>query len=290
MGEHIPGKFRAGAELTRPANCALAGLAVLIGALISGGTAGWSVYLLAFLAAFLISGGGNALNDFFDRKIDKINRPDRPIPSGRIKPREALRISEALFLAGLVAAALLRNIPCLLLAGFNTLVLIAYSSNLKRTGLPGNIAIGYLVGSTFLFGGLALYPFRREFLPPSLSLLVLLSFLSTVGREVVKSIQDFEGDRRLGLQTFPIKHGKRAGAAAACAFILAAVCLSPLPLLYGILGAGYAIFLLPSLLSFLAAVGWIAKSQTKSSAGRASSYCKLGMFFGLLAFIAGAFF
>lgn len=290
MGECIPSKtekLSAGLKLIRPMNCLLAGIAVVIGAFVAGGKADWYFYMLAFLTAFKISGGGNAINDFFDRKIDEINRPDRPIPSGKIKPAEAVKISKIFFLAGLAAAALMRNIPCLLLAGFNSLVLVAYSARIKRAGLLGNIAIGYLVGSTFLFGGIALYPFRSEFLPASLLLLVLLSFFSTVGREIIKSIQDFEGDKRLGLETFPIKYGKRAGAAAASVFVLVAVLLSPLPLAYGVLGTGYVLFLPISLLAFITAVGEIVKSQTKKSAARASNYCKLGMFFGLLSFLAG---
>jgi len=293
VGEHIPSKIEklsAGLKLIRPLNCLLAGIAVIIGAFVAGGKGDWYFYLLAFLTAFMISGGGNAINDFFDRKIDKINRPDRPIPSGKIKPAEAVKISKILFLAGFATATLMRNMPCLLLAGFNALMLVAYSARLKRTGLPGNITIGYLVGSTFLFGGIALYPFRQEFLPASLLLLVLLSFFSTVGREIIKSIQDFEGDKRLGLETFPIRYGKRTGAAVASMFVLIAICLSPLPLVCGILRTGYVLFLPMSLFAFITAIGEIVKAQTKKSAAMASNYCKLGMFFGLLSFMAGTIF
>lgn len=269
----------------RPVNCLLAGLAVLIGGFVSGGS-NLLAYSLAFAAAFLITAGGNAVNDFFDRDIDRVNRPERPIPSGRIRPKDALRVSRALFVAGLALSAAC-NLSCLALAGFNAAVLVAYSAKLKRLGLPGNLTVAYLVGSTFLFGGLA----QRSgagFLPASVVVLFLLSFLSTTGREIIKSIQDVRGDRKLGLRTFPVVHGRKAAAALASAFIISAVCLSPLPSALGILGPLYAFLFVPSVFVFVAAAVQILRSQTAGSAKKASLYCKLAMFIGLLAFIGGA--
>ncbi len=282
MGESI----RELIELTRPVNCLLAGLAVLIGGFVSGGSS-LQAYLLSFIAAFLITGGGNAINDFFDRDIDRINKPGRPIPSGRVRLKDVLMVSRLLFVAGMVFAAALRSLPCLLLAGFNAAVLVAYPARLKRSGLPGNLTIAYLVGSTFLFGGLAQSASGTWSLAPTF-ILFLLSFLSTAGREIIKSIQDMVGDRRLGLRTFPIVHGKRKAAVTASALIFSAVCLSPLPSALDIFGPLYAILLVPSLFIFTAAAVEILKSQAKISAGRASLYCKIAMFIGLLAFIGGA--
>ncbi len=100
-------------ELMRYGNCLMAGFAAVIGTLIafniliswsfSSGFAGSFPFLdagLVFLVVFLVSGAGNTINDYFDIKIDSINRPERPIPSGRVKAKEAFYFSYLLFSLG----------------------------------------------------------------------------------------------------------------------------------------------------------------------------------------------
>jgi len=192
-------------ELIRPLNCLLAGLAVLIGAIVAGGGELPYVAGVAFAAAALISGAGNAVNDYFDKDIDAVNRPHRPIPSGMLSARTAVTLGSGLFGVGVVLAALI-NLPCLALAALNSAILVIYSAELKRRGLAGNLTIGYLVGSTFLFGGLAVSEISV------VGILAIMAVLSTVGRELIKGIEDMRGDRKLGLRTFPLRYG--AGKAA----------------------------------------------------------------------------
>lgn len=100
-------------ELMRYGNCLMAGFAAVIGTLIafnilmsgpvSSSFARSFPFLdagLVFLVVFMVSGAGNAINDYFDIKIDSINRPERPIPSGRVKAKEALYFSYLLFTLG----------------------------------------------------------------------------------------------------------------------------------------------------------------------------------------------
>ncbi|MDI6642803.1 MAG: geranylgeranylglycerol-phosphate geranylgeranyltransferase [Candidatus Hodarchaeaceae archaeon] len=278
-------------ELARPLNCLLAGVAVLIGAVVTVGHANIPGLTLisAFAAAALVAAGGNAINDYFDRKIDRINRPERPIPAGRIKASEALIMAQVLFVLGVVLTVFL-NPYCVLLAGFNALVLAFYAWGLKRRGLAGNFAIGYLVGSTFLFGGLATAHLRAgPLIPTELLVLVLMAALSTVGRELIKSIQDMRGDRKLGFKTLPLMHGAGKAAALAVGFMGAAIALSPLPYLLGIFGPQYLALVAASIAAFIAAAGLIARSQEPKAAGRASLACKIGMGLGLLAFLVGVF-
>jgi geranylgeranylglycerol-phosphate geranylgeranyltransferase len=285
-------------ELVRPLNCVFTGIAVIIGGIVAieGGTApGW-IYILAFCTAAFIAAGGNAINDFFDRDIDKVNRPERPIPSKRLTPQEALKTAQILFIAGIVLSIFLFNLYCFALAGLNSLVLVTYSGVLKRRGLPGNLAIGYLVGSTFLFGGLATSVWRAlestpsPLIPTGLLILVLMAAFSTLGRELIKAIQDMPGDKKLRLETFPLRHGRGKAAALSIAFLLIAVLLSPIPYLHGIFGEPYLYFLVPAVISFFVACGIIAVSQKPRMAGKASLACKVGMALGLLAFLAGALF
>ena len=191
-------------EILRPFNCMMAASQP---SSVWPSPAAWNLKLIAliFFAVFLITGAGNAINDYYDREIDAINRPKRPIPSGRILPGAAFRYSLALFAAGCILAGLVNQI-CLFVAAFNSILLFFYARNLKATPLAGNISVAFLTGSTFLFGGAAAgaaglvanqVPFG-------------LSFLASMSREIAKDIEDMAGDRQGGARTLPILAGERA--------------------------------------------------------------------------------
>ena len=131
----------------------MAAAAAIVGLAIAGGLEPLAAALI-FLTVFLITGAGNAINDYYDREIDAINRPKRPIPSGRISARAAFYYSLVLFAVGCLCAGLVNQI-CLEVAAFNSVLLFLYARNLKATPLAGNICVAFLTGSAFLFGGAA---------------------------------------------------------------------------------------------------------------------------------------
>ena len=276
-------RLPASLELVRPHNCLLAGVAVLVGMIVA--VASRDIprpqAVFAFAVAVLICGGGNAINDYCDRKIDAINRPGRPIPSGRLKAGHALVIGRSLFMMGVLLAIPL-GAPCITLAILNSMILAFYAAELKRLGLVGNLTVGYLVGSTFLFGGLAVKKLQ------AVSILAAMAALTTVGRELIKDVEDMRGDRKIGLKTFPLRHGPRATAALAIVFIAAAISLSPLPYLLELFGEVYLALVMISALIFIWAAAIVARSQKPKAASRASLACKVGMGIGLMAFLAGA--
>lgn len=288
-------RLPAALELVRPHNCLLAGLAVLISAVIAtGGSPPWLAAAFAFAAAAVICAGGNAINDYCDRKIDAINRPERPIPSGRLGARQVLAMGRSLFIAGIILTIPLGP-PCIALAIVNSVVLALYAAELKRHGLIGNLMVGYLVGSTFLFGGLVVSEIEKVGVLSlaigklrAVGILAAMAALSTVGRELIKDIEDMRGDRKIGLKTFPLRHGARAAALLAIAFVSAALILSPAPYALGLFGAVYLAIVAVSVLAFIAASAAIARSQKSRSASLASLLCKVAMGFGLLAFLVGA--
>jgi geranylgeranylglycerol-phosphate geranylgeranyltransferase len=189
--------------ITRPLNAAAAGLATIVAFLIATGTLIPQVILLFFVVT-LVTAAGNVINDYFDIGIDRVNRPDRPIPSGQVSPGTARAFAGVLFLAGILLC-LLTNELCITIAIFNSLLLIAYAAWLKRTPLLGNIAVSYLAGSMFLFGGalsgmaglLHVIPFA------------LMTFFAMLARELVKDAEDVEGDLASGAVTIPIRYGIR---------------------------------------------------------------------------------
>ena len=254
----------------------MAGFAAIIGILIAKGFAVETAVLI-FLAVFLITGAGNVVNDYYDRKIDAVNRPKRPIPSGRISSKSALNYSLVLFVAGCLLAGLVNQI-CFLVAALNSAILFFYARNLKTTPLAGNLCVAYLTGSTFLFGGattgqVGLLANQVPF---------LLSFLATMSREIAKDIEDMEGDRMGGAKTLPILAGEKLSAILAAAFGLAAVGLSFL----APFGRAYLAIVLVADLFFLLSIQKIAKGDAAGS----QKALKVGMAVALLAFLAGALF
>jgi geranylgeranylglycerol-phosphate geranylgeranyltransferase len=270
-------------ELMRYKNCAMAGLAAVIGAAIAYSAAPGELLWMAlvFLTVFLITGAGNAINDYFDAGIDAINRPDRPIPSGRISKNSAYRFSIALFVAGIIISYFIgsSHIP-LLIAIFNSFLLYFYASFLKRKVFVGNLSVSYLTGSTFLFGGAA---YGGKGIQVTL-ILFFLSMLATFAREIVKTIEDIEGDRKDGASTLPIKIGETRAAYVACAFGLLAVLLSPLPYFMGLFNEYYLVVVGIADIVFLYAMVQILRKNPTSS----SKYFKVAMFLAMLAFIAGS--
>jgi geranylgeranylglycerol-phosphate geranylgeranyltransferase len=261
-------------ELMRPLNCLMAGVAAIIGLLIAGGREIEPAALI-FLAVFLVTGAGNAFNDYFDREIDAINRPGRPVPSGRVTPRSTILWSLALFIIGCILAGLV-NWLCLAIAAANSILLFIYARNLKATPLAGNLCVAYLTGSTFLFGGAVFgWPGLQANLVP-----FSLSSLATMSREIMKDVEDVEGDRKGGASTLPIMAGERLSGALAAIFSLAAVVLSYQPAF----GIAYLAIVAAADVFFLAAVWKI----TKMDASGSQRALKMGMAVALASFFAAA--
>lgn len=258
-------------ELLRPANCLMAAIAALVGMISSGSTAN-APYV--FGAVFLITGGGNGINDYFDREIDALNRPDRPIPSGRLKPRTALVWSILLFVAGSILGGMI-NQTCLAIAIANSMILILYARYLKATVLAGNLAVAYLTGSTFLFGGLA-----SGIWSATTAVLSLLAGLATMAREIVKDIEDIEGDRSCGARTLPVVSSERLSFFLAAVFVLVASALS-----YAApLGRTYLVIVTAANLVFLYSI----KKMIEGDAHASQHAIKGAMALALVAFIAGS--
>ena len=92
-------------RLIRPINCAMVGFAVLVGEAIVFKTLFPLPSILGFVTGFTITGSSMVSNDYWDLAVDRVNNPDRPIPSGRVKPREAIALTIILSAIGLGAAS-----------------------------------------------------------------------------------------------------------------------------------------------------------------------------------------
>lgn len=262
----------------RPVNCLMAAFAALIGIFVGKASLTYGIIgptLLAFVVVFLVTAGGNVINDYYDVAIYQVNKPRRALPSGRITRQAALFVALTLLLLG-IAASVFINPMCFGLATLNAALLVLYSWKLKRSALIGNLLVGYLTGSVFLFGGAAI---STIFIP---GVLFLSATLAITSREIVKDVEDLTGDKRAGASTLPIRYGLTASLTAAALFMLAAVAISPLPFIISTLGYVYlGIVLVADVILLYGVV------LSRSAPSTASSLMKYGMLVVLVAYVLG---
>ncbi len=217
-------------EAGRPDLLTYAGLVSLAGALLTSGHIGplrlfgaWLAPTLGWLAAMY---GG----DYFDRNLDAVAKPHRPIPSGRMSANAALAGMVINIVLGAVVAMLLnpRNLAVVVI----TLVLgVSYSRFLKTRGVWGNLVRGGVTAMAFILGTMSAAP-----LPPvKLLPLALVFWLHDSGSNVVGAICDRDGDRAGGYRTFPVRHGDTAALRLLIAFDVAWLALA----------AGYPVEVIP---------------------------------------------
>jgi geranylgeranylglycerol-phosphate geranylgeranyltransferase len=274
-------------DLIRLRNAVISFLGVYVGAEVFSLHAPVSAYNIvsAAVSAAFILGGGNILNDYFDFEIDKINQPKRPIPSGRISRSDAFMLSFAMFLLGLGVANSI-NAYCLGLAFANTVFLVLYARYGKSLLLTSNIVVSYLVASVFVYGAAAVYSPQAPINPDGVKLLTVLmlcSFLVNFSREVVKDIEDVDGDRRAYSVTIPIVYGtenaKRIAlmSAVACVIVSLAPLAAPTPA-FNEFAYGITIILTDMLI--------LASFTTSPTLNQ--RILVFGMTFALIAFLLGA--
>ncbi len=274
-GNELQDTLRGGLELARPANCVAAGALTATGAFVAGIGEAVVPAALAVATTAVAVAAGNAINDYFDRDIDAINRPDRPIPRGAVSPRGALVLSAALFVLAIGFAALL-PLAALAIAAVNLVALVTYTTVFKGTPGLGNALVSYLVGSTFLFGGAAVGSLDAPLV------LAVLAALSTFTREVIKDVEDLAGDREEGLRTLPVAIGARRSLWVGVATLAVAVGVSPLPYLLGTFGAVYLVVVAVADAAML-----YAAYESFADPAAAQGHFKYGTFLAAAAFVVG---
>ena len=268
-------------RLIRPVNAVIAFLAVIAGAATVSRTFVRVEVLLGAVSASLILMSGNAVNDVFDIEADKVNRPQRPLPRGDLSPRQAFLIS--LMLAGVaLILALSVNIICFLVALFYAMMFFIYAVWLKPSGLLGNIAVSSGTGMSFVFGGLTI-----DWFLPLTVIFAICAFILNLGREIVKGVEDLEGDRVRSCKTIAMKHGLRGAGLSVVALYVTLLPLSLVPFLLGYVGPAYLASILVADIAVLFVIRESVVLNTKN-APRVSRLIKFSMALGVAAFFVGA--
>lgn len=282
-------KFSGYLRLMRPMNCLMMGLAVIIGAVVAdaaGISGAWVNMVYGFMTGFTLTAASMAINDYYDRKIDAINEPKRPIPSGLIKPREALLFASVLTVVGFIAAYL-TNIAyplCLVVAIIAWLIFTAYTTVGKRSGLPGNFLVSACVSIPFVYGSVAIAG-QVKF---NVWLFAAMPFLSITGREITKGIVDVEGDKAHNVKTLAVRFGGGKAAAAAAAFYLSAVLLSPIPWLMNLVSIWFVPLVAVTDVGLIVSSLMLLRDHSREKARKIKNTVLLWFIFSLLAFIFGS--
>ena len=278
------GTFEGYLQLSRPLNVVIGFFSIFIGAFITGNFSPGFYILGACLSGAMITAAANAINDYFDIDIDRINKPSRPLPSGKVTPAQAYWFSLLLFILGIFLAGLI-NRYTLSIALIASLLLYLYSYRLKRTVLWGNLTVSLVSGLAFVYGGAAVKRLSLALIPAT------FAFLYHFGRELLKDMEDMHGDRLQAANTFPIHFGIRATQALITCIFLLLIFATLLPYIWGIFGLTYLLLVIAGvdvILLYVIISQW--QDASPKNLHRLSNWLKLGMLVGLVAIYVGVTF
>ncbi len=268
-------------QLTRPVNLIIAFISIFMGGFITGTIQPLVKLFLACVSGTLIAAGANAVNDYFDLDIDRINKPRRPLPSGAVSRKEAHIFSMFLFGAG-IGFSLFIHFYGFMVAVTTSLLLYLYSFRLKRTAVWGNLTVAFISGLAFIYGGMALGRFREA------TVVGIFAFFYHWAREIIKDVEDLDGDRALGLSTMPIRWGVRYSLGWTTAIIVTLIILTIVPYLIHIFGLAYLVTVFFGVDVFLVYVLFsMWKNANSQNLGRLAVLMKADMLMGLLAVYLG---
>jgi geranylgeranylglycerol-phosphate geranylgeranyltransferase len=265
-------------ESIRPFTTILGVAGAFIGGMVADAPLFSIPLLLAMAVVFFVGAGSMPFNDYFDREVDKISHPNRPIPSGRLSPHDTLYFSIILFSLAVIFSYFI-NFLSFMIVLFSIGFLYCYEVLFKNQGFVGNLVVAFLSSMSFTFGGAAVgNPFASL-------LLSLLTFFLFTGREILKDVQDVKGDL-LTRNTLPMRIGEKKAVLVGSIFLIAAILLTPLPYLLNQLGIGYLIFII--LVDVLSIYAIIQNLRDIKNTERSVSLIRIAAGIGVIAIILGA--
>ena len=261
-------------RLFRMGNVLIGSFAILIAAFMAVGTSMidyWQNLIIGFFVVFAFIAGGNSLNDYIDVEIDKTAHPDRPVPSGQLTAIQARNIGVIMLLLSAALSFLTMDVYCIAIVVIAVILMFSYELVTKKRGFIGNITIALMCGMVFLLAGALVGDWTANIAVGGMAALV------TVGREISKDIEDMESD--VGRKTLPMAIGVRNASIVASIFYIAGPVLSWYPIYQDPNNYLYYSVILADVVFFYCAYV-VFKDPEK-----AQKKAKIGMLFGLLAFI-----
>lgn len=281
-------------QLMRLEHGVMIALGILVGSLVALKGTGFpslDKFIFTFFTALFLEASTFALNDFYDLEIDrKNNRVDRPLVRGDLQPRSALILFSIFFPLGLICSFFV-NLTCFIIALITALLAVLYDAKMKKIKLVGNFYIAYIMAIPFIFGGAAVIEKEALFfeIDPAIYIIALIAFLAGSGREIMKDVMDFEGDKEKGVKSFPKYVGKRKSNILAALFYIVAVALSLIPFfiekfeLYYLNYYYLVIVLITDIMLLSTSLDLIFKKEPRLNIYRRLTF--FAIFIGLLAFL-----
>ncbi|MBN1801178.1 MAG: geranylgeranylglycerol-phosphate geranylgeranyltransferase [Candidatus Lokiarchaeota archaeon] len=282
-------------EIMRPINDVMGSLTVIIGVLNTRmgipDTIVWINLIMGVLTYIFISGASMIINDIYDHQIDQINRPERPIPSGRISLKQAKILFVVMLVIGITFSFLnsliIGLIPInVIVAAFFGFIGWLYAKWGKKSGFPGNILVGISFSIGLVYGAIL----NGYNIPLYILYFFLTSFFLLIAREIVKGCEDIEGDKIEGVKTLALTKGLKYALVISVICQILAIVFFILPIFTLIINP--MLFLLT--MSFglvvvcIALVLSLLSKLEKKEFSRISLFLKIGAFLGLLSFVCAS--
>ena len=229
------GKIKAVADLVKLELPAAAGMCVVAGEVMAlGRLPSATTIILGSLLGFFISAAAMISNDYFDREVDRVNHPERPLPSGRITTGELLIVEACFSLAGLAIAAFLGVV---VLVGASALWVIGFLYNwrYKESGLVGNMMVSASVASTFVVGGIA----SAGPINGLVWTFGALAFTFDLAEEIAGGAMDVIGDAKRNVRSLARVVGKGRALQISVTLYVVVIGGTFIPVVMGWLGAPY---------------------------------------------------
>lgn len=236
-----------------------------------------SITILHGLSVWAFMCSWNALNDILDVEIDRENKPNRPLPSGAISISRAKIVTSSLmlisFLSLIFAGYISTNFengledwaPSILIWLLAIFLLVNYESSsnfslkLKDRGLPGNIAISLSVGMVILFGAAGVFDFTNA----RVISLFAIGFTYNLAREIIKDIEDIDGD--LGRNTLAMRVGVEKARMVAWVILLFTMVSLLAPFAFDIFPKEHLILIIPGVMALLLVKRKLAYSEDRNA-------------------------
>jgi len=222
------------AKLTRIEHAFMLALAVLIAETILLGELPpvSLVIILSLLVPVFSEMGSFALNDYFDIETDRLNKKNRPLANGTLSTGFALWLSITTLVVSTVMAYFI-NIEVFIIALVFNIVAVMYNWKLKDMPLVGNVYIAFTMAVPFIFGNFVISNNLSELA----LVLAALGFVAGLAREIIKSVQDMDGDiKARGSRTLPVIIGAKKSVLIACALYISFIPLTLIPFYMGLKG------------------------------------------------------
>ncbi len=275
-------KFLAVIKIIRPVNVIITFATISVAGLICSTESIHTVkILLASFSGAFVAAAGNVINDYFDVEIDKINRPERVIPQNLLTKKDALVLFAVLkFFAFYLALKI--GSAAFVIVIFTSILLFLYSVKFKKIPLLGNFTVAFLTGLAFVYVAVSAGNWTCGIFPAIFALLV------NFAREILKDIEDMEGDGKIGISTFPLKMGIEKSVLLISIITAFLIILTPIPYFLKIYNIQYFIFILIIVDSlFVLFIKELNRKNGTENIRKLSNLLKINMVLGLTAIYLG---